>query len=102
MRIAVDAWGGDYAPIEILKGIKNAVSDEVELVVIGSRQKLSPYYLELNMDEKRFPIEDTPQIIEMKEHPAEAIRKKPQSTIVRGVQLLAQKKIDARITTGTP
>lgn len=100
MKIAVDAWGGDYAPVEILKGIKNAVLDDLELVVIGSKQKLSPLYIELNMEEDRFPIEDTPQVIEMKEHPAEAIRKKPQSTIVRGVQLLAQKKIDAFISAG--
>lgn len=75
MKIAVDAWGGDYAPVEILKGIKNAVLDDLELVVIGSKQKLSPLYIELNMEEDRFPIEDTPQVIEMKEHPAEAIRK---------------------------
>ena len=44
MKIAVDAWGGDYAPVEILKGIKNAVLDDLELVVIGSKQKLSPLY----------------------------------------------------------
>jgi len=100
MKIAVDAWGGDYAPVEILKGIKNAVVNDLELIVIGSKQKLSPLYSELNMDEDLFPIEDTPQVIEMKEHPAEAIRKKPQSTIVRGVQLLAQKKIDAFISAG--
>ena len=100
MKIAVDAWGGDHAPIEILKGIKNASSNDLELVVIGSREKLLPLYSELGLKEEGFPIEDAPQVIEMKEHPAEAIRKKPRSTIVQGIRLLSEGKIEAFISAG--
>ncbi len=100
MKIAVDAWGGDHAPIEILKGIKEAHSTDSELVVIGSRDKLLPLYLELGMSEDQFLIENAPQVIEMKEHPAEAIRKKPFSTIVQGIRLLAEGQIDAFISAG--
>jgi len=100
MRIAVDAWGGDHAPTEILRGVKSVSSDELELVILGPREKLLPLYHELELNENRYPIEDAPQVIEMKEQPAEAIRKKPRSTIVHGIQLLAKKQIDAFISAG--
>ncbi len=100
MKIVVDAWGGDLAPLEILKGVKEAVSSECVLILIGPRERLLSYYQDLAMDETRFPIVDAPQIIEMDEHPAEAIRRKPNSGITRGIRLLAEEKADAFISAG--
>jgi len=53
------------------------------------------------MDETRFPIEDAPQVIGMNENPTEAVRKKPLSSICRGIQLLAEKKVDAFVSAGS-
>lgn len=100
MRIAVDVWGGDFAPLEIAKGMKEAYSPEYTLVALGPREELLALYKDLAMDEKDFPIEDAPQVIHMHEHPAEAVKKKPHSSICRGIQLLAQKKVDAFISAG--
>ncbi|MGC8779197.1 MAG: phosphate acyltransferase PlsX, partial [Candidatus Caldatribacteriaceae bacterium] len=100
MKIAIDAWGGDFAPREILQGIKSASSSDYTLVVVGSREKLLPLYREFGMEEKDFPIEDASQVIEMHEHPADAVRKKPDSTICRGIRLLARKEVDAFISAG--
>ncbi len=100
MRIAVDAWGGDFAPREILCGIRSAWDPRYDLVVLGLREELLPLYRELGMDEERFPIENASQFIDMHEHPTDAVRKKPDSTICRGMKLLAQKEIDAFISAG--
>ncbi|MEN3202502.1 MAG: phosphate acyltransferase PlsX [Atribacterota bacterium] len=100
MRIAVDVWGGDFAPLEIARGLKEAYSAEYTLVALGPREELLAIYRELAMDEKDFPIEDAPQVIHMQEHPAEAVKRKPNSSICRGIQLLAQKKVDAFISAG--
>lgn len=100
MRIAVDMRGGDFAPLEIAKGLKEAYSSEYTLVAVGPRDELLVLYRELGMQEKDFLIEDAPQVIDMREHPAEAVKKKPHSSICRGVQLLAQKKVDAFVSAG--
>ena len=100
MKIAVDAWGGDFAPQEILQGIKSAFNPGYTLVVVGLREALLPLYDELGMEEKDFPIEDAGQVIGMDEHPADAVRKKPDSTICRGIRLLARHEVDAFISAG--
>ncbi|MGQ9472497.1 MAG: phosphate acyltransferase PlsX [Candidatus Caldatribacteriaceae bacterium] len=100
MKIAIDAWGGDFAPWEILQGIKSAFHPGYTLVVVGSREKLLSLYRELDMDERNFPIEEASQVIGMQEHPADAVRKKPDSTICKGVKLLARKEVDAFISAG--
>jgi glycerol-3-phosphate acyltransferase PlsX len=69
-------------------------------VAIGPREELLTLYETLSMQEEDFPIEDAPQVISMQEHPAEAVKKKPHSSICRGIQLLAQKKVDAFISAG--
>ncbi len=100
MKIVVDAGGGDFAPLEILKGVKEAASSEYSLILIGPREKLLPYCDTLEMDEADYPIVDAPQIIEMDEHPAESIRRKPNSSIILGIRLLAEEKADAFISAG--
>lgn len=100
MKIAVDVWGGDFAPLEVAKGLKEAFSPEYTLVALGPRQELLALYERLDMREEDFPIEDAPQVIEMREHPTEAVRKKPRSSICQGIRLLAQKEVDAFISAG--
>lgn len=100
MKIAVDVWGGDFAPLEIAKGLKEASSSEYTLVALGPRQELLALYERLGMREEDFPIEDAPQVVEMREHPTEAVKKKPYSSICQGIRLLAQKRVDAFISAG--
>ncbi|MDI3542506.1 MAG: phosphate acyltransferase [Candidatus Atribacteria bacterium] len=100
MKIAVDGWGGDFAPEEIIKGVREAYSPDYTLVVVGPRQELLSLYSQMGMDEERFPIENASQVVGMGESPTEALKKKPDSTIAKGIDLLAQGKIDAFISAG--
>ena len=100
MRIAVDGWGGDFAPEEIIKGVREAYSPDYTLVVVGPRPELLSLYSQMGMGEECFPIENASQVVGMGESPTEALKKKPDSTIAKGIDLLAQGKIDAFISAG--
>jgi len=100
MRIALDGWGGDFAPEEIIKGAREAYSPDYTLVLVGPREELLSLYSRWGMDEEHFPIEDASQVVSMEESPTEAIKKKPDSTIAKGIDLLAQGKVNAFISAG--
>lgn len=100
MRIAVDASGGEYAPNEIVKGaIKAARAYDVEIALVGKKSLLhllaGKHLKKLNMH-----IVGASQNIGFHEHPMEAIRKKLRSSIVIGINLLRDGKVDAFISAG--
>jgi len=100
MRIAIDASGGEYAPNEIVKGaIKAAHEYDVEISLVGKKSLLhliaGKHLKKLNLS-----IIGASQNIDFNEHPMEAIRKKPRSSIVIGINLLKEGKADAFISAG--
>ncbi len=100
MRIVVDASGGEYAPNEIVKGaIKAAHEYDVEISLVGKKSLLhliaGKHLKKLNLS-----IIGASQNIDFNEHPMEAIRKKPRSSIVIGINLLKEGKADAFISAG--
>ncbi|MGG9970167.1 phosphate acyltransferase PlsX [Ferruginibacter sp. SUN002] len=103
MNIGIDMMGGDYAPLEAVKGISlfmNDVQTSVQLTLIGDEQKLNEL-LELNsIDPKNITVVHASQVIEMQEHPTKALKEKQQSSIAIGFHLLATGKIDAFISAG--
>jgi glycerol-3-phosphate acyltransferase PlsX len=101
MKIAVDAMGGDFAPNEIVKGaIKAANEYKAEIILVGKKPLLhvlaGKQLKKLNMS-----IEHAPQEIEFQEHPMEALRNKPRSSIAVGIGLLKQGKADAFVSAGS-
>ena len=99
MIIAVDAAGGDYAPHEIVKGaIKAAHEYDIEIALVGRKDIL--HVLTSHHEKKGINIVDAPQVIEFKEHPVEAITKKPQSSIVIGTNLVKTGAASAFISAG--
>jgi len=100
MRIAVDASGGEYAPHEIVKGaIKAAQEYDVEIALVGKKallHVLAGKYLK----KLKLSIIGASQTIDFHEHPMEAIRKKPRSSIVVGINLLKEGKVDAFVSAG--
>ena len=89
-RIAVDAMGGDRGPDEIVAGALEARGDGVEPVIVG-HAGLDTHGLEL------VPAED---VIEMHEKPAEAVRSKPDSSLVTAVRTVADGQTDAVVSAG--
>ena len=90
IRVAVDALGGDRAPDEVVAGAAAAATSGIEPVLFGSRD-LDPHGLRLV---------ETTESIEMNEHAVEAVRSKPDSSLVRAARAVADGKADAVVSAG--
>jgi len=100
MRIALDAMGGDRAPEPIVAGAIQAVQadPEVSILLVGDRDRLEP--LLAGTPETRIEIVHSAHVVGMDESPVDAMRKKPDNSIARCWQLMAEKKADAVVSAG--
>ncbi|SHF25694.1 phosphate acyltransferase PlsX [Flavisolibacter ginsengisoli] len=101
MKIGIDMMGGDFAPLEAIKGIQHYVEEgNAHLVLIGDEDKITPLLSEYNIPGERYTVVHAPQVIGMHEHPTRALKEKQQSSIAVGFHLLASGKMDAFISAG--
>ncbi|MDR3584097.1 MAG: phosphate acyltransferase PlsX [Desulfosporosinus sp.] len=101
MRIAVDAMGGDYAPEEIIKGTLMAAekNPDVHLILVGQKERILPFLT--GTRPKNISLVEATEVIEMDEHPANAVRKKKDATIVVATRLVKQGEADALVSAGS-
>lgn len=90
MKIVVDAFGGDNAPGEIIKGAVSAVTEEdgFSVVLVGKEDVIKKELSALGYDGKRIEVFDAPDVITNDDSPAEAIRTMRQSSIVKAYGIL--------------
>jgi phosphate acyltransferase len=103
MNIGLDIMGGDYAPQEAVKGVRQFLSEHSSsaiLFLFGDEAKALPFITEYNIAADRIQLVHAPQVIEMHEHPTKALKEKQQSSIALGFHYLAKGKIDAFISAG--
>ncbi len=103
MNIALDMMGGDFAPLETVKGVSLFLSHsnpDAHLTLIGDEEQLNPLIEEYAIDLTRITVVHASQVIEMQEHPTKALKEKQQSSISIGFHLLATSKVDAFISAG--
>jgi glycerol-3-phosphate acyltransferase PlsX len=103
MRIGLDMMGGDFAPLEAVKGVKlffDTVATDAHLVMIGDEAALAPLLADAQLDQSKYSVVHSSQVIGMNEHPTRALKEKPQSSIGIGFHLLQSGKIDAFISAG--
>lgn len=99
VRVAVDAMGGDYAPSEIIKGASEAQKfGGVKILLTGPKNQLGDYLSPQNAGS--IEIVDAPEVIGMAEKAAQAVRSKPQSSLVKAVKLCREGKADAVVSAG--
>ncbi|MGE5689709.1 MAG: phosphate acyltransferase PlsX [Pseudomonadota bacterium] len=89
-RIAVDALGGDHAPDEIVAGAADAAAEGIDVVLVGPA----------GLDTHGLPVVESTQVLEMDEKPAEAVRAKPDSSLVVANRLVAEGRADAVLSAG--
>src|SRR5881227_3121096 len=89
-KIAVDALGGDRAPEEVVAGALEAAADGIEPVLYGPA----------GLDTEGLPLVPTAQVIGMDEKPAEAVKAKPDSSLVAACRAVGQKQADAVVSAG--
>jgi len=97
MRIAVDAMGGDYAPVEIVKGAALAADElGIDISLVGIPSLVQP----LLDSHPRLQIVPCTQVIAMDEHPAQAVRSKPDSSIAVCARICKEGRADGWASAG--
>lgn len=103
MRIAIDAMGGDYAPDEIVAGAlqgKEVLDPEDEIILVGDEPVIRQKLQQLNASPDTFRIFHAPEVIGMDEAPAEAVRRKPKSSIAVMAHAASHRQVDAVLSAG--
>jgi phosphate acyltransferase len=103
MNIGLDMMGGDFAPLEAVKGAVEflaAGNANIHLTLIGDEVQIKTHIAVHPLAAAQYTIVATTQVIEMNEHPTKALKEKKDSSIAVGFYLLASGKIDAFISAG--
>ncbi len=101
ITIAVDAMGGDHAPKEIIKGACEGVKRlGCRLILVGDEPHIQRYLSRLKPSVD-VTVLHAPEFIDMGENPANAIRRKPNSSIVRCARLVSEGKAQAMVSAGS-
>ena len=102
-KIALDAMGGDNAPAEVVKGAVDAVKarDDIKVFLVGQKDSVQAELEKYTYPSEQIELIDAPEVIEMAEPPVLAIRRKRQSSIVVGMNMVKQKEADAFVSAGS-
>jgi len=101
MKIIVDAFGGDNAPLEILKGSAQAVAEYgVNIILVGNKEIIEKISSENSILLYHIDIADTKDVITMQDEPSEIMKSKSNSSMAKGLRLLAENQGDAFISAG--
>lgn len=102
IRIAVDAMGGDNAPGEIVKGAVDAVSkrSDIQVLLTGQEEVVRKELEKYSVSQDRITIVPASEIIATDEPPVNAIRRKKDSSIVVGMNLVKKGEADAFVSAG--
>ena len=95
--------GGDYAPLEAVKGIQLYLSGHdtpADLFLVGDQPQIEKLLTEFTVPRDHITVVHAEEVIDMHEHPTKALREKQKSSIAIGFQLLVAGKMDAFISAG--
>ena len=103
MKIVVDAMGGDLAPGVNVQGAIDALREfpDVSIVLVGRKDEVRACLGEYADVADRLEIVDAPDVITTDEHPVMALRKKPRSSLVMGMNLVREGQAEAIVSAGS-
>lgn len=103
VRVAVDCMGGDNAPYEIIKGAVLAVSDsdKIKAYLVGKEEVIKEELKNYQYNKEQVVVIPATEVIETAEPPVMAIRKKKDSSIVVGLNLVKDGTCDAFVSAGS-
>ena len=103
IKVAVDAMGGDYAPGEMVAGAVEAVNAKpgIRVLLVGQKQAVVSELSKHTYDKDQIQVVNATEFIATEEPPVNAIRKKKDSSIVVGMNLVKQGEADAFVSAGS-
>lgn len=102
-RIAIDAFGGDYAPVEPVSGALAALTEnrDVTILLFGDEDAIRKQLSGRDYDADRLEIRHASQVIHTEESPVQALREKKDSSLVRGLEAVAAGEAEVLISSGS-
>ncbi len=102
-RVAVDAMGGDHAPHETVKGAVEAVNHDasIKVLLVGKKDAVDKELAAYTYSKEQIEVVDATEVIETAEPPVMAIRRKKDSSIVVGMNLVKHQEADAFVSAGS-
>lgn len=103
VRVVVDAMGGDNAPGEIVKGAIDAVNErkDIKVILVGRQDAVNAELQKYSYEKDRVEVVHAEETIEMAEPPVNAIRRKKQSSLVIGMNMIKKQEADAIVSAGS-
>jgi len=104
MKIAIDVMGGDNFPSANIDGVfdylQNSNNTNTYFLLIGNELLIKKYLENKNLSSKFISTIDASEIIDEADRPSRVFKTKPNSSIVKSIELLKEKKVDAVISAG--
>jgi glycerol-3-phosphate acyltransferase PlsX len=102
MIIALDTMGGDFAPDVTIEGAVEVASEQndIHIILVGSEGKIIDGLKDKKYPKDRISIQHASEVVSMHESPAQALRRKKDSSIAIAVDLVKEKKADAVVSAG--
>lgn len=101
MKVVVDAMGGDLAPAEIVRGAVFAASEyNIPIILTGREEETTRHLKKFNTTSLPIEVVNAPEVIQMDEQPGVAFRKKKNSSINIGLNLLGEGKAQSFVSAG--
>ena len=103
VNVAVDAMGGDNAPVEIIKGAIDAVNadERIKIFLVGRKEVIEEELTKYTYDTARVEVVHAEEVIETAEPPVMAIRRKKDSSIVKAMYMVKEGTCDAFVSAGS-
>lgn len=103
VKVALDAMGGDNAPVEIIKGGVAAIneSSKVKVFFVGQEDVIKEELAKYTYNAEQAEVVNATEIIETAEPPVMAIRKKKDSSIVKALTMVREGVCDAYVSAGS-
>ncbi len=102
MKIIMDMYGGDNAPLAPLKGAEMAVKElGTEIIAVGNEAEMKEICVKENIDTTGFTFVDAPLVMPVCAEPTSALKEYKESSLVKGLELLAAGEGDAYVGAGS-
>lgn len=103
VKVALDAMGGDNAPVEIVKGAVDAVNkrNDIKVILVGQEAVVNVELAKYTYNKEQVEVVNATEVIETAEPPVMAIRRKKDSSIVVAMNLVKKGDADAFVSAGS-
>ena len=102
MKIIIDIYGGDNAPLAPLKGAEMAVKElGVEIIAVGNEAEMKEICAKENISTAGFTFVDAPLVMPVCAEPTSALKEYKESSLVKGLELLSKGEGDAYVGAGS-